>query len=107
MWQFLSEIPHCTVYGRPWLALALIVGDGLTAFAYVLIPTAIIIFLTRRHLPAHKYALSWLFAAFIMLCGLGHVMDSVAMIEGGEPSEWVSAIIDFLTGLVSIVTAYY
>lgn len=81
------------------------VGDGLTAFAYFLIPV-LLFYITRKYKfdKRLKFVFS-IYGLFIFLCGSTHVMDVVMI-------WWINGfIITFdgylrlLTGLISIFSA--
>ncbi|MFN3669642.1 MAG: two-component system sensor histidine kinase NtrB [Brevundimonas sp.] len=97
-------MPHgmCLLW-RPELMALHILSDGLIAAAYFAIPVCIARFVRgRKDLDRGHRALALLFAAFIGLCGLTHVVSIVVLwqpiyITGG----WLKA----LTAVVSVMTA--
>lgn len=96
-----SYIPHghCYLWQTNLVALH-VVSDLLIAIAYFSIPTMLIYFVYKRNLP-----FSWffsLFGTFIILCGLGHVLDIWTL---WHPAYWVSGIEQAMTALVSCWTA--
>lgn len=104
--QFEMFMPHgmCLLW-RPELMSLHIVSDAMTALAYFAIPIGIYRFVrSRDDLERRHIALAWLFAAFIALCGLTHVVNIVVLwvpiyiIEG-----WLKA----LTAAASIATAFW
>ncbi|KAI9175763.1 Histidine kinase osmosensor [Blastocladiella emersonii ATCC 22665] len=87
------------------MALGIIsaVSDGLIALAYFAIPCQIFYF--QRHLNLEglrgQYkAVVWLFEAFIMLCGLTHLIKMWAIDPG-----YLLAIFKVLTAIISVLTA--
>jgi two-component system, chemotaxis family, sensor kinase Cph1 len=77
-----------------------IVSDLMIWLAYISIPLILIRFvLLKRGIPLKR--VFWLFGAFILLCGLTHLLDAVLF---WVPIYRISALVRFLTGLVSIGT---
>lgn len=80
-----------------WLYIA---SDLTIWLAYMAIPLLLIRFLVLKTgvpLPG----VFWLFGAFILLCGLTHLMDAIMF---WWPAYRINALIRFLTGVVSIGT---
>lgn len=70
--------------------------------AYFFIPVIIILFVQKRpNIPF--LPVFWLFGAFILLCGLTHIIDAIIF---WWPAYRVSALIKFLTAVVSIITVF-
>lgn len=68
--------------------------------AYVVIPIFIILYLKNKpNVPLPR--LFWLFGAFILLCGLTHLMDAIVF---WWPAYQLSSLIHFLTAIVSWIT---
>jgi PAS domain S-box-containing protein len=90
-----SLSPHglCLLW-RPELIWLHVGSDALIALSYFSIPFALAVFVSRR--PDVKYGwVFWSFAAFIMACGLTHVM-----------SIWTLWVPDYaLEGGIKVVTA--
>ena len=103
--EWLSTLPHCLLYGRPVLGALHLVGDVATFAAYMLIPFAIEKVRRMRELPFNFLAV--LFAAFICLCGFGHLLTVVSTVTGALPAYWVEGVNKALTGAVSLATAAY
>jgi hypothetical protein len=103
--EWLSSLPHCLLYGRPFLSALHLAGDMATFAAYMLIPFAIEKVRRMRELPFNFLAV--LFAAFICLCGFGHLFTVVSTVSGALPAYWVEGINKALTGAVSLATAAY
>jgi hypothetical protein len=70
----------------------------------MVIPIAIEIVRKRRGLPYNGLAV--LFAAFIVLCGLGHLLDTLTMVTASSWSYWLKGIVKATTAIVSLITAY-
>ena len=91
---------HCYLWQTPLVALH-VVSHGLVAIAYFSIPVMLIYFVRkRRDLPFSKVFV--LFGAFIVLCGLGHLLDIWTL---WFPAYWLSGLEHALTALVSCYTA--
>lgn len=77
-----------------------ILSDLAIWLAYMAIPLLLIRFiLVKNGVPLGR--VFWLFGAFILLCGLTHLMDATMF---WWPAYRVNALIRFLTGVVSIGT---
>ncbi|MBC7567775.1 MAG: HAMP domain-containing histidine kinase [Pedobacter sp.] len=76
-----------------------IIADLMIGIAYFAIPILLIRIIIKKDTPFTK--LFWLFIAFIALCGSTHVIDALIF---WWPAYRLSALIRFLTGLVSIFT---
>jgi hypothetical protein len=77
-----------------------ILSDLAIWFAYMAIPLVLIRFiLVKEGIPLGR--VFWLFGAFILLCGLTHLIDAMMF---WWPAYRVNALIRFLTGAVSIAT---
>jgi two-component system sensor histidine kinase/response regulator len=105
MWEALSTAPHCAMYGHPWMVVQYIIGNALVWGAYMAIPLAIMVVMVHRHMKFTK--LAGLFAAFIMLCGMGHFWHLITVFDNSVAWYWWRGAWDVMTGLVSVVTATY
>ena len=79
--QFAMFMPHgmCLLW-RPELMSLHIISDALIALSYFAIPLAILRFVRGRDDLERKHrALALLFAAFIALCGLTHVVSIIVL----------------------------
>lgn len=76
-------------------------ADLLVASAYFAIPTSIAIYYLRRREELYFPSLYWLFAAFIFLCGIGHLVDATLF---WRPWYRFAGLIHMATGLVSWAT---
>jgi signal transduction histidine kinase/DNA-binding NarL/FixJ family response regulator len=97
-----SYIPHghCYLWQTSLVGLHL-VSDALIAFAYLSIPVMLIYFVHKRSdIPFSKVYV--LFSAFIILCGVGHLLDIWTL---WYPDYWISGIERAFTALVSCYTA--
>ncbi|WP_080055897.1 sensor histidine kinase [Spirosoma aerolatum] len=80
-----------------WLYIG---SDLMIWLAYMVIPLILIRYLfVKKGVPLP--GVFWLFGAFILLCGLTHLLDAIIF---WVPIYRISALVRFLTGLVSIAT---
>ncbi len=91
---------HCYLWQTPLVALHL-VSDALIAIAYFSIPAMLIYFIYKRRDIAFSSVFA-MFGAFIVLCGVGHLLDIWTL---WHPDYWVSGIERAITALVSCYTA--
>ncbi len=63
---------YCLLW-QPWLVTLWAGSDLLIFFSYLAIPVALVIFLRRRPDLQHRN-LVFLFASFILLCGMNHIL---------------------------------
>lgn len=91
---------HCYLIENEtfWLV---VVSDGLISLAYFSIPIPLFLITRKREDLLYK-PLFLLFAAFILLCGMTHVMTMIGM---WEPFYRIEGVLKLLTGLVSLATA--
>lgn len=105
MWDWLgtaSYMAHgfCLLW-QPWLVVLYAGSDALIFFAYSAIPIALLRFIRLR--PDFGYSrLLALFAAFILLCGLTHLISIVTL---WYPVYAIHGIAKLVTGAVSLLTA--
>ncbi|ROT99468.1 sensor histidine kinase [Histidinibacterium lentulum] len=100
--EYASFAPHgyCLLW-NPWLIATHVVADLLIALSYFAIPIALVLFLRRR--PELRYrGLLALFAAFILLCGLTHLLSLATL---WIPVYAAEGALKLVTGLVSATTA--
>ncbi|MDX2098382.1 MAG: histidine kinase dimerization/phospho-acceptor domain-containing protein, partial [Leptolyngbyaceae cyanobacterium bins.59] len=91
---------HCYLWQTPLVGLH-VISDALIAIAYFSIPTMLIYFVRKRaDVPFSRVFM--LFGAFIILCGIGHLLDIWTL---WFPNYWVSGLERALTALVSCFTA--
>ncbi|MDY7024342.1 MAG: PAS domain S-box protein, partial [Cyanobacteriota bacterium] len=97
--HFLSH-GHCYLW-KPQLVGLHVLSDTLIVLAYFSIPATLFYFVRKRKdLPyVHIFLL---FAAFIIACGLTHLMAIVTL---WYPIYWVSGTIKAITAFISVVTA--
>lgn len=96
-------LPHafCISASQPLLLLHL-VSDGLIAFAYLLIPWAILNFVRKREDVPFGWV-AWVFGAFIVACGITHAMQMWTLYY---PVYWYSGVAKAFTAAVSLGTAW-
>jgi signal transduction histidine kinase len=91
---------HCYLW-TPELLWLMVGSDVLIAASYFAIPALLVYFLRRRpDVPFRQ--VFWLFGAFIVLCGLTHV---VAVFTTWQPAYWLEGIVKLATAVVSLTTA--
>jgi len=77
-----------------------IISDLTIWLAYMAIPLVLIRFIMiKKGVPLA--GVFWLFGAFIMLCGLTHLLDAMMF---WYPAYRIAALVRFMTGVVSILT---
>ncbi|MGA1474106.1 MAG: ATP-binding protein [Prochlorothrix sp.] len=91
---------HCFLWQKPLVALH-VISDVLTALAYFSIPAMLLYFLKDRGSTAMA-GIVRLFSAFIIFCGVGHLLDVVTL---WEPIYWISGWERAATAIVSCYTA--
>lgn len=105
VWKILAGgfMPHgyCLRWDGP-LLFVFIIGNLGIAIAYFIIPTALRHFVgKRKDLPyPHMFRL---FAAFILSCGVTHLIKVWTLYY---PAYWVEAVVDLWTAGVSMITAF-
>lgn len=99
-----SLLPHafCITGSQPLLMLH-VAGDSLIAFAYLLIPWALLnIIRQRADIPFGWIA--WLFGAFIVACGATHAVEVWTL---WDPVYWYAGVLKAFTAAVSLATAWW
>ncbi len=109
MWDIIREslsfsqyIPHghCYLWQTPLVALH-VVSNALIAIAYFSIPALLLYFVKkRRDVPFSN--IFTLFGAFIILCGMGHLLDIWTL---WHSDYWLSGLEHAVTAFVSCITA--
>ncbi len=95
-------MPHgmCFLWQPEMVALH-VVSDAIIAIAYFTIPVFLYTFARKKKGVAHIYVFH-LFAAFILLCGITHLMGIWVL---WNPDYGLQGVLKLVTGLVSVVTA--
>lgn len=96
-------LPHGVCFQlRPDLIWLHVASDVVIALAYLMIPAALLWFIARRRAPlSFGWAIA-LFAAFIILCGISHILDIITI---WRPIYYLQGIEKALTAAVSLATA--
>ncbi|MFC5271779.1 hypothetical protein [Adhaeribacter terreus] len=102
LFESVGFIPHghC-FFWQPAILATNVLGDGLTALAYLSI-SPVLFFLTKKRKDLNRKSTFVLFALFILLCGITHFIDLVTI---WTPIYRVQGLLKVLTGLVSIMAA--
>ena len=97
-------LPHgfCIAWNPQLLAMH-VISDLLIAIAYFSIPLGIL-YVARRRPDAVFQPIYYLFAAFILACGVTHVMGILTL---WIPLYYAQGIAKVITALVSVTTAIY
>ncbi|NNL34508.1 MAG: sensor histidine kinase [Silicimonas sp.] len=100
--EFSQYMPHgmCLLW-QPWLVILWAGSDVLIAAAYFAIPIALLSVVRQRDDLKHK-GLILLFAGFITLCGLTHLLSVVTLWYPIYPAQ---GVVKLVTGIVSATTA--
>src|ERR1700722_4421388 len=94
-------MPHgyCFLW-NPSLLWLHVLSDSLIALAYFLIPIVLVrIVRKRKDIPFN--GVFFCFAAFIVACGVTHVMEVVTL---WHPVYWLSGTLKACTAVISVVT---
>jgi PAS domain S-box-containing protein len=91
---------HCYLWS-PRLVWTQALSDGLIGLSYLSIPVALIYFVRKRRDLEFGWILSC-FAAFIVACGITHVLEVWNI---WHADYWVSAVVKAVTAVISLVTA--
>jgi two-component system, NtrC family, sensor kinase len=91
---------HCYLWQTPLVWLH-VVSDFLIAIAYFSIPAMLIYFIIKRR-DVPFLGIFGLFGAFIILCGMGHLLEIWTL---WHPAYWLSGVEQAMTALVSCYTA--
>jgi PAS domain S-box-containing protein len=96
-------LPHgyCFTWS-PGLLWSMVAADLLVALAYFSIPISILVFAkVRPDRGFHRVAM--LFSAFILACGLTHLMDVWTI---WQPDYWAQLVVKAATAALSLATAF-
>ncbi|MBD5655490.1 MAG: PAS domain-containing protein, partial [Candidatus Eremiobacteraeota bacterium] len=97
-----AYMPHGMCYlWNPALMLLHIASDALIALAYFSIP-ALLLYLVRARKDIPLRGPLAMFAAFIVACGMTHVLDIYTI---WQPVYWLAGGIKAITAIVSVATA--
>lgn len=97
-------LPHgfCIAWNPQLLAMH-VISDVLIALAYFSIPVGIV-YVAKKRADAVFQPIYYLFAAFILACGVTHVMGILTL---WYPLYYTQGIAKIVTALVSVATAVY
>ena len=97
-----SFVPHgyCLLW-RPDLVAMHVVSDAVIAVSYLSIPLGIAVFVRHRSDLYYK-KIFWLFAAFIVACGVTHIFDIFTL---WSPAYGAQGLVKACTAVISALTA--
>lgn len=93
---------HCYLWQTNLVGLH-VIGDGLIALAYFSIPITLIYFMRQRQDVKFFNKVALLFGAFIIACGITHVMEIWTL---WYPWYWLSGLLKAITAIISLYTAF-
>ena len=93
---------HCYLWQTNLVALH-VLGDGLIALAYFSIPIMLFYFVRKRQDAEVFRKVLLLFGAFIVACGVTHIMEIVTL---WYPAYWLSGVLKAITAIISLYTAF-
>ena len=93
---------HCYLWQTNLVGLH-VLADGLIALAYFSIPVMLFYFVRNRKDTNVFKKVSLLFGAFIIACGITHVMEIWTL---WYPVYWLSGLLKAITALISLYTAF-
>ncbi len=97
-------VPHgFCIKWSPELLISYVLSDSLIFLAYFSIPGALIYF-SRKRPDLRLNPILWLFAAFILACGITHLLDIVTL---WQPVYMLDVVMKAVTALISMVTVVY
>jgi len=97
-----SFLPHgVCINWSPALLATYLASDLVIFLSYFSMPVAIVYFARRGKDFPYKWLL-WMFAGFILACGMTHLMSTVVM---WQPLYWLDAGLKAVTALISLATA--
>ncbi len=96
-------MPHgyCFLW-RPELVWLHVLADLMIAMSYFAIPITIMIIMRKRKSPIPFAWVFWMFAAFILFCGMTHLIELVAI---WKPIYYIEGLVKVLTAAISLATA--
>lgn len=93
---------HCYLWQTNLVGLH-ILSDGLIALAYFSIPIMLVSFMRKRQDVKLFNKVVLLFGAFIIACGITHVMEIWTL---WYPMYWLSGLLKAITAIISLYTAF-
>lgn len=98
-----SLLPHGVCFQlKPDLIWLHVASDAVIAVSYFLIPAALVWFTRHRGRPLSFSWMLYLFAAFIVLCGISHVIEIITI---WQPVYYLQGYEKAATAAVSLMTA--
>ncbi|MBL4805047.1 MAG: hypothetical protein JKY71_09295 [Alphaproteobacteria bacterium] len=96
-------MPHgyCFLW-RPELVWLHVIADLVIALAYFSIPLTIYLIIRKRSLEIPFKWIFLMFATFIFLCGLTHIIELISI---WKPLYYIEGLVKVLTAAVSLATA--
>lgn len=96
-------MPHgyCFLW-RPELVWLHVIADLIIALAYFSIPVTIFMIVRKRSLEIPFKWIFMMFATFIFLCGLTHIIELISI---WKPLYYIEGLVKVLTAAVSLATA--
>jgi two-component system NtrC family sensor kinase len=91
---------HCYLW-QPSLVWLHVVSNAAIALAYFSIPGLLTYFLAQRRDVPFNWVFA-LFGAFIVACGVGHLIDIWTI---WHPNYWLSGVVKAFTAIISVYTA--
>ncbi len=93
---------HCYLWQTNLVGLH-VIADGLIALAYFSIPIMLIYFMRQRQDVKFFNKVALLFGAFIIACGITHVMEIWTL---WYPLYWLSGLLKAITAIISLYTVF-
>jgi len=90
-----------TYLWRPEILWSNVIGDAVIAFSFFIIPIGLWYFVHKRKIVRGR-PIFILFASFILLCGVSHVLDIISV---WYPVYWLQSLVKVSTGVVSLFAA--
>ncbi|WP_018127768.1 sensor histidine kinase [Balneola vulgaris] len=98
-----NYMPHGACYfWEPGVLWANVIGDGITAFSYFMIPGLLVYFVNQRK-DLEMKGLFVAFAVFIIACGTVHL---IAILNVWVPYYNIAGILKMIMAIVSIATVF-
>jgi len=103
VWLMPALMPHGSCFlWDPWLTGLHVVSDGAVVIAYLSIP--VMLYLGRHRATPQVQPVLLMFAAFILSCGIGHLLRIWNI---WHANYWLEGSWSALTGAVSLLTAWH
>jgi zinc transporter ZupT len=98
-----SFMPHgyCFLW-RPELVWMHAITDAIIALAYITIPITIVTIVKKRQSRIPFLWVFWMFATFIFLCGLTHIVELIGI---WKSFYYLEGVLKIITAAISLATA--